>query len=252
MTWQAQQCKDRCSRSATVTLHCTQQSLSVAVARWSFAGCDCRCCCSCSPTLALPSGAAPVDKCLGDPLDVSDIPGACRKQQRACSRPGQLDVSDIEGANAAWRPHHRWALLAGQLAGYSLQCTCVCGSSCDMSVRVLPSSAAAGCSACMSPSCTCLPIFPSCRQHTAQHPRDAGLDVVDIHIWRPCSVMLTLPSDWRACMHAYIPAGNRLLWSRVTQDWMWPTSTATWRASGLQPGPLPTRATLTVPGWSHV
>lgn len=63
-----------------------------------------------SPTLPLPTGPAPADKCLGDPLDVTDIPGAARRQQRPCSRPGQLDVSDIEGANAAWRPHHRQQL----------------------------------------------------------------------------------------------------------------------------------------------
>jgi hypothetical protein len=85
--------------------------------------CTC-CCCPCSFTLALPSGPAPVDKCLGDPLDVTDIPGACRKQQRACSRPGQLDVSDIEGANAAWRPHHRCAACRTACR----RPVCVCGS----------------------------------------------------------------------------------------------------------------------------
>jgi hypothetical protein len=121
VTCQEHQCNDTSAvisacatpvcRSATATLHITLRQLSVA----SVIPGVCRCCCPCSPTLALPSGAAPVDKCLGDPLDVSDIPGACRKQQQPCSRPGQLDVSDIEGANAAWRPHHRCAWVQNSL-----------------------------------------------------------------------------------------------------------------------------------------
>lgn len=105
--------------------------------------CSCPCCCVCSG-VQVPLGPAPLDKLLRDTLDIRDIPGAVQRPKTPAARaaaaraaasrgrpgsgnstprarssnsstnnsscrPGVLDVADIEGASAAWRPAHRCA-----------------------------------------------------------------------------------------------------------------------------------------------
>ena len=67
------------------------------------------------PSIALdmscfsPEPLPPQDKYLKDPLEVSDIDGAIRKlrYQRSSSCSKLLEVDDIAGTRASWRPFHK-------------------------------------------------------------------------------------------------------------------------------------------------
>jgi len=126
-------------------LHCRFPSdQGITVSRDAFlCPCPCPCCCVCSGVQVL-LGPAPLDKLLRDTLDIRDIPGAVQRPKTPAARaaaaraaavrvrpgsgnstprarssssannsscrPGVLDVADIEGASAAWRPAHRCAI----------------------------------------------------------------------------------------------------------------------------------------------
>lgn len=131
--------------------------------------------CWCSGLLQFPNGPVPPDKLLRDTLDVTDIPGAVVRPKtpaarvaavkaaaaaaagRAAgassstspgsSRPGLLDVADIEGACAAWRPAHRWARHQyglGQLYGLLIAEIAPC-SSAVQSASCVSAQSATGC-----------------------------------------------------------------------------------------------------------